>query len=132
MILIANRVACTHVFHANCRANVARQNLADFFAFVGMHLEQPPNALTLGSAHVAHRIPGLELSGVDADKGQLANKRIGHNLERQRGERFLIGGLARNGLAIVGIRAMRFRHVERRRQVVDHSIQQRLHALVLE
>jgi len=63
---------------------IARQNLADLFPLVGVHLEQSPDALTSAPTRVQHRVPGLQLPGVNADKRQLADKGIGHNLKRQR------------------------------------------------
>ena len=62
MIFVANRVARTHILQSHSRADVARQNLADLFALVGVHLQQTPNALGLGRANVPHRIAGLELA----------------------------------------------------------------------
>ena len=54
MILVANRVARADILQTNCRANVASQNFADLFALVGVHLQQPPNALGLSCTNVAH------------------------------------------------------------------------------
>ena len=45
MIFAADRVAGAHALKADCRTNIARQNLADFLALVGMHFQQTPDTL---------------------------------------------------------------------------------------
>ena len=97
-----------------------------------MHLEQPPDALCSAPACVQHGITGLKLPGIHANKCELADKRIGHDLERQRRKRLAIGRLARDRLAIVGIRSPGLAYIQRRRQVIHHSIQQRLNPFILE
>ena len=67
MIFVANRVARADILQTHCGANVARQNFADFFTLVGVHLEQPANAFT-STADVAHRISGLKLTGIHANE----------------------------------------------------------------
>src|SRR5580692_6191476 len=96
MIFIADRIARADALQSDCRANVARQNLANLFAFVGVHLQQPTDALTPSSPRVQDGIPGLKLPGIDADKRQLADKRISHDLERQSRKRLLVVRLAKN------------------------------------
>ena len=82
---------------------------------------------------VEHACAGLEHAGVDAEEGELADVRVGHDLEGQRRERLVVGGLALQLVAASsGSMPRDGRHVERGRQVVDDGIEQRLHALVLE
>ena len=40
------------------------------------------------------REPGLELTRVDAEVGELADVGVGHDLEGQRRERLVVGGVA--------------------------------------
>src|SRR5580658_5665582 len=100
MLLIANRVARANAFEPDCCANVSRQNLADFFPLVGVHLQQPPNALTPAPTRVQHRVSSLKLSRINADKRQLADKWISHNLERQRRKRRFVIRLAEDLLPV--------------------------------
>ena len=85
---------------------------------------------------VQHAAARLELARVDAEVGELADEGVGHDLERERREGLVVGRLARRGRALVlaldGLEALDRRDVERARQVVDHRVEQRLHALVLE
>jgi hypothetical protein len=87
MLFFANRVASTNVSEADHGADVARENFLNVFALVGVHLEQTPNALVLLRTRVHHRLARLQLSGIHADKRQLADKRVGHDLERPSAEK---------------------------------------------
>ena len=91
-----------------------------------------PIALGPAGRRVEDAVAGLERAGVDAKVRQLADVRVGHDLEGERGER-----LPRVGPALeppLGLRVdpVHRRHVERARQVVDDVVEQQLHALVLE
>ncbi len=101
-----------------------------------MHHQDAPDPLGLAGRDVEHARAGLELAGVDAEVGQLADERVGHDLEGQRREGLRLVGRARRraafGLAADRLDALHGRHVERRGQVVDDRVEQRLHALVLE
>ena len=132
MLLVADGVAGRNILQAHRGADVARQNLADIFALVGVHLQQTPDALVLAGTRIQHRITRLELSGVHPDKGQLADKRVGHDLERQRREGLFVIRLARQYFAVVRVLAMDFPGIERGRQIIHHRIEQRLNPLVLE
>ena len=81
---------------------------------------------------VKHRVARLQLAGINANKSQLADERISHDLESQSGKRLVIRRLAGNHFAVVRIRAFHFAGIERRRQIIHHRIEQRLYTLVLE
>ena len=68
---------------------------------------------------------------IDAHEGDGADERIVHDLEREAGERRLVVGGALDFIALE-IDALDRGNVERRRQIIHHRIEQRLHALVLE
>ena len=84
MIRVTNRIAGGNVLQTNRGADIARENFADLFALVGVHLQQTPDALSLARAHVEYAVASLQLSGVNANKCELPDKRISHDLERQR------------------------------------------------
>ncbi len=68
---------------------------------------------------------------IHAEEHELADERVGHDLEREAGERLVVGRLALAFLAVLELAGDR-RDVGRRRHVVDDGIEHRLHALVLE
>ena len=47
-------------------------------------------------ATLSTRRAGLELAGVDAEVGELADEGVGHDLEGERGERLVVVGRARS------------------------------------
>jgi len=109
----------------------------DVFAVVGVHLQDAADALLFAFDRVEDHIAGIQHAGIDAEEHQLAEERVGHDFEAERGERFTVIGLAhqRGGVVVGGrvrARAANRRHLDRARQVVNHAVQHRLHALVLE
>ena len=76
---------------------------------------------------------GVQHPGVHPEERQLPDVGIGHDLEGERRERRVIGGMALGVRRVVVRQWPRHRrHVHRRREVVDHRVEQLLHALVLE
>ena len=77
--------------------------------------------------------PGFDAARVDAQIGQVADVLVGHHLEDERGERLVVARpCAWPASSVLQVDALDRRHVERRRQVGDDRVEQRLHALVLE
>ena len=69
-------------------------------------------------------------SGVNAEVSQTADKRVGHDLERQRRKRFAVVGMTGFLRAVFQV-TLDGRDIQRGRQVVDNSIQHQLYAFVL-
>jgi len=73
---------------------------------------------------------------LDAEVGELADERVGHDLEGERRERAVVVGRPGRGSALLvaldRLDAGDRRDLERRRQQADDRVEQRLHALVLE
>src|SRR3954470_13203196 len=130
------RVAGDDLLDADARGDVAGVDARDLLAVVRVHHEDAPDALRAARVDVQDARAGLELAGVDAEVCELADERVGGDLERQGGERrVVVGGprvLPRLVLALDLDGARDGRHVERARQVVEHGVEQRLDALVLE
>ena len=118
--------------------DVARVDLLDLFALVGVHHQDAADPLGASGVHVEHAGARIQLAGVDAEVGELADVGVGHDLVHERSERLLVGGVAHRGLSVAVVRGLDRldpldrRHIERARQVVDDRVEQRLHALVLE
>src|SRR6056297_2093864 len=132
---IAERVAGGRLLEARKRDDVAREGLFDLLAVVRVHHHHAPDALALAFRRVQHRVALPDLARVDPGKGQRPDEGVVHDLEGEAGERLGIVGMTRNvaGLGLVVRRKAHVGgHVERRRQVVDDGVQERLDALVLE
>ena len=77
-------------------------------------------------------LPAASLPGVDAEVGELADVGVAHDLERERGERLVVVGLALELVLELHVETLDRGDVERAREVVDDRVEQGLHALVLE
>ena len=134
LLLVADRVAGRDRLQPDRRGDVAGVDFLDFFALVRVHLQQPAETLRLLLGGVVDGRTGRHDARVDADERELTDERVGHDLERQRRERRVVGRrpLDERLGTLVGIEPHDRRHVDRRRQVVDDRVEQRLHALVLE
>ena len=131
LLHVADGLAGDDVLQADHGGDVAGADFLDFLALVGVHLQQAADALLAAPHRGQHGVARDQHAGIHADERELADERVGHDLERQRGERLVVGGLARIRLALF-VLALDRRNVDRRGQVVDHGVEHRLHALVLE
>ena len=120
-----------HVLQTDAGSDVAGADFVHFLAVVRVHLHDTADTFLLAAHRVVHGVALAQHAGVDAHKGQLTDKRVGHQLERQRGELLAVVGLAR-GFLFVFVKARHRRHVQRRRHEFDHGVQHALHTLVLE
>ena len=134
----AEGVAGGGLLEADAGDDVARVALLDLLAVVGVHHQQPPDALGAPGRGVEHAAARGELAGVDAEVGQLADVGVGHHLEGEGGEGgVVVGGALGLGRAAVvallrGHEALDGRDLERRGEQLDDRVEKRLHALVLE
>ena len=80
------------------RGDVARADRVDVLAMVGVHPQDPADALLAPAARVVDVAAFVEDARVDAEIRQVA-VRIGRDLERQRAERLVVVGLARELVA---------------------------------
>src|SRR5215218_200347 len=132
----AQRVTGGDLLDAHRGGDIASRDILEVDTFVRVHLEDAADALGLAARDVEDARAGLELAGVNAEVGELADVGVGGDLEGECRERRVVGGVARCRLALVlaanRLDALDGRNVERRREVVDDRVEQRLHALVLE
>src|SRR5438093_8175717 len=133
-VLVAERVARGHALHADGRGDVAGVHFFDVLALVRVHLQEAADALGALLGRVVDAAAGLQDARVHAEERELADERVGHDLERERGERRVVGRRALDERLFLRVRieADDGRDVQRRRQEVDDRVEQRLHALVLE
>ena len=130
-VLGAQGVTGGGVLQAHNGDDVARGHGIDVDALIGMHLQKTADALLLVLRGVQHVAAGVQMPGVHAQVGELAHVGVGHDLEGQGRERGLRIGRTILFLAGLGVHALDRRDVHRGRHVVDHGVQQLLHALVL-
>ncbi len=85
-VLRAQRVAGGRVLEADRRNDVAREDRVDVLAMVGVHLQQTADALLVALRRVQDVRARAQGAGVDAEVRELADERVGHDLERERRE----------------------------------------------
>ena len=132
VLRLGQRVARVGVLEADGRGDVARVDLVDLLAVVRVHLEDATDPLALALRGVEDVRAGLERARVDPEERELADERVGRDLEGQGAERLaVVGGLEDLDVG-ARLEADDRRHVERRRQVVHDRVEHGLDALVLE
>src|ERR1700722_11881666 len=131
LVLVAQRVSGVDTLQTNYRANVAGINLFNFFALVSMHLQHAADAFARALAGVVHVATGFENAGINADIRHMTDEWVGHNLKSQRGEWRIIRSAAQLHFIGFWVHTFKWRNVRRRRQVIDHRIEQRLNAFIL-
>ena len=98
-----------------------------------MDHHDPVHALLLAGTRIVHRIALTNLATVNAEENQLTSEGVGPQLKCERTKwRIIVGGKFRNLSFIIRIGAGLHIHVQRRRQIIDHGIDHRLYALILE
>lgn len=98
-----------------------------------MHAVDLADALLLALDGVQHGAAGLQAARVHPDEGELAQVRVAHDLEREGGERLVVGRLALDDqLRVLHVVALDGLDVKQSRQVAHDRVEQGLNALVLE
>ena len=128
---VAQGFARGHVFQAHASSDVASANFVDFLTLIGVHLHDTADTFFFALDGVHHGVAFFQHTRINAHKGQLADKRVGHQLERQGRELLAVVGFAGDRV-VVFVGAFDISDVGRRRQKVQHGVKHALHAFVLE
>ncbi len=128
---IGQRIARLGLLHRHEGADVARANLVDFLGRVGLHFHDTADALLLAAGDVEQRVALLDDARIDAAEGQRAELVVDH-LERECARRRVVDHVLVADDVAVFVHHGNAAVLARIRQVVDHAVQQLLHALVLE
>src|SRR5699024_948511 len=99
---------------------------------VGVHLEQLADAFLLVLGGVQDLLAWLDLAGVNADEGQLAEEWVSCDLEGQCGQWLIVRRLTGQlDLSVLDVDALDLTGVQWGWEVIDDSVQQWLNTLVL-
>ena len=132
-LLIAESITGGDVLQTDSRGNVAAEDLLALFAGVRVHLKQTSETLLLAGTRVEKRLSAGRRSGINSEEEELADIRVGRNLERESGEGLIIAAMNGDRLFhVVGIVSDGFPDVNRGREVVSHSVEEGLNTFVLE
>ena len=91
VLVVAQRLTGGGLLQAHDGDDVAGAHRLDLLTLVRVHAVDLADALLLALDRVQHRGAGLQAARVDPDEGELAQVRVAHDLERERGERLVVG-----------------------------------------
>ena len=95
-----------------------------------MHLQDTADSFLLALRGVVYVGTCCQGSGVNSEESEFADKRVSHDLERERGERSLIVSDSLYFLLGYRIDTLDRRDIQRRRHIVNHAVKHHLDALV--
>ena len=131
MVLVTEGVAGGGVLHAHGGGDVAGVHHVDVLPVIGVHLQDPAQALPGMLGGVEHRGALGQGAGVDPEEAQLTHKGVRGNLKGQSGE----GRVVRSGTEVllvgVGVDALDALFVQGGGHIVHHGVQHLLDALIL-
>ena len=129
---VGQRVAGGRVLQPHHGHDVAGERGILVLAVVRVHLQDAADPLLAVAGGVLDVGARAQDARVHPEVREPPHVRVRHDLEHQRGERFVVRRAPFELLTGLGVRAHDRRHVDRGRQVLDHRVQQRLDALVPE
>ena len=130
MLFIAQGIAGAGVLQSYRRRDIARVAAFDILTVVRVHLQDSADTLIVVLVGVVHRGTGVDGTGIHTEEAQLAHKGVGHNLERQSGERLVVGGVADHFFFGFRVNTLNRRYIRRGGHIIHDRIQQLLYALV--
>ena len=132
VLWIGERIAGASSLETNTCSDVAGLDDVAILLVVCVHLQETTDALFVLGAVVENRAALFQAARVHTEVGELADEGVGHDLERQCGERRLVVDVTGLGFARAWVRSFNWRKIDRCWHVVNHRVEQWLHALVLE
>ena len=130
MLFITQRVARGGVFEADCGGDITRVNSIDILAVIGVHLKDAPEALVIVLRGVINGGTRADGAGIHAEEAELANERVGGDLEGEGREGLVVRRMALALFIGFRVHTLDRGNVGRSRHVIHDRIQQLLNALV--
>jgi hypothetical protein len=131
-ILVAERVTRGDVLNADDRRDIARIAGIDVLAFVRLDLDQTTDPLALVGAGIIDVIALAQFTGVDAKENQFSNEWVAPEFESEGAELPFVVRRRFHLLMSVRLHSDCGRNIERSREIIDHGVDEILHAFVLE
>ena len=132
LVRVAQGVAGAGILQAGQGDDVAGVGFLDVLAVVGVHQQHAADTFLLVARGIEQAHAAFQLTGIDPAEGQRADERVVHDLEREHGQRLVVRRAAGHRLFGLVVEARRRRNVDRRGQIFDDGVEQRLDAFVLE
>ena len=129
---VADGVAGGAVLEADAGGDVAAVDHVAFLTGIGVHLEQTSETFAAAGSGIDDRCAFFRHAGIDADERELADVRVVHDLEDQRGKRLIVAAVTGDGRFGIRVGAFGLPDIDRGRQIIDDCVEEELDALVLE
>ena len=132
MIFITESITGSHIFETDSCGNVAAVNLFAFFTLVCVHLKNTSETFAFACSGIVNNSAAGRHTGIYTEIDELSDIGIVHDLECKRRERNLIADFAAFRLIRIGVRSMNFPDIDRRREIINYRIKEKLNTLVFE
>ena len=130
MLFIAQCITGGGVLQTNNGSDIACVYSFDILSVVGVHLYDTSHTLLVVLGSVQNGSTCVYSTGIYTEEAQLTNERVSCDLECQCCERLFVRRVAEYFLAGIRIGTLDRRYIQRRRHIVNNSIQKLLYALV--
>ena len=130
VVLIAESITSGGVLCTNYGCDITARACVDILSVVGVHLKDTTHTLVLVLCCVKNCCTSLNVTGVNSEEAELTNERVGSDLECKSGERLIVASVSLNFLAGLRVDTLDRGDIERRRHVVNYSVEELLYALV--
>ena len=132
VVFVTEGITRGGVLQTHQTGDVTAQHFVQFFTGVRVHLEKTAETFFPAGSRVDDGSALLSDTGVDTDEGQTTHKRVGHDLEDESREGFIVAAVAHLGFFRDGVHTLGFPDIDRGRQEVADRVEEELNALVLE
>jgi hypothetical protein len=129
---ITKRIARPRLFKAGQSHYHACGHRAQILALIRLHSEDASHPLSPSSSGIEHSYAVFYATRINASEDQAPHIWIDHDLESQGSKWFVYVGFTKDGLPRIRVNALHGRKVQRRGEVIHHSIQKELDPFVLE
>ena len=129
MLLITDGITGSGELETNCCCDVTGVNLFQLCTLVRMHLQDTSYTFLLVLSSIEYIRTGIQSTGIYTEVSKLTYERVSHDLECKCSERLFIGRLSLYFIT-VKVNTLNSRYIQRRRHILDNSIQKLLNTLI--
>ena len=129
MLLITDGITGSGELETNCCCDITGVNLFQLCTLVRMHLQDTSYTFLLVLSSIEYIRTGIQSTGIYTEVSKLTYERVSHDLECKCSERLFIGRLSLYFIT-VKVNTLNSRYIQRRRHILDNSIQKLLNTLI--
>ena len=131
VLLVAESITCCSILQTDSCTDITSVDGIDILSVVGVHLNDTSDSLVLILSGVVNGRTCAQHAGVYSEVCQLTNEGVCSDLECQCCERLIVAGNSLALLTCIRVNTLDVGNVDRRRHIVNDSVEQLLYALIL-